>query len=98
MIDNLASRCINGNETSDLEMQSKDLDNIPISAEHSCQMNRCMQSVNSKQKCSCLCGDAVKDINCLKSKIKDLKSAVCLLESVLKDHETILTLYNRATE
>ena len=45
-----------------------------------------------------MCGDAVKDINSLKSKIEDLQSVVCSLESVLKDQETILSLYYRAAE
>ena len=83
------------------EMQSKDLDNRPISVESSCQtidVTIEMQSLNSELKCSCLCGDAVKDINCLKSKIEDLQSVVCSLESELKDQETILSLYNRAAE
>ena len=110
LIDKLTNKCENSEGTDELQslqsamtnvslIQSNDQDNIPISVDSSCQtMDETaeMRFVNSKHNCSCLCGDAVKEINGLKSKIEDLQSVVCSLESVLKDQETILSLYNRA--
>ena len=98
LIDKQTSKCENSEGTDELQslhsamtnvslIQSNDQDNIPISVDSSCQtMDETveMRFVNSEHNCSCLCGDAVKEINGLKSKIEDLQSVVCSLDSVLK--------------
>ncbi len=56
------------------------------------------QGLNTIWDHSCLSDQVNTDIESLKSKMSTLQSTVLSFENVLRDHDTILSLYNRAAE
>ena len=54
--------------------------------------------LNTAQDHSCTWDQVSTDIKSLKSKMSTFQSSVLSFENVLKDHDTILSLYNRAAE
>ena len=71
-------------------------------ADNSCQthdqtMNE-NQGLNTIWDHSCFSDQVTTDTESLKSKMSTLQSTVLSFENVLRDHDTILSLYNRAAE
>jgi hypothetical protein len=69
-----------------------------VMTDSSCQINN--QTANERWGLnhSCPLDQVTTDIESLKSKMSTLQSSVLSFENVLKDHDTILSLYNRAAD
>ena len=69
-----------------------------VMTDSSCQTNN--QTANERWGLnhSCPLDQVTTDIESLKSKMSTLQSSVLSFENVLKDHDTILSLYNRAAD
>ncbi|CAB4012089.1 Hypothetical predicted protein [Paramuricea clavata] len=71
-----------------------------VMTDNSCQTN--YQTANERwglnYSCTWPWDQVSTDIESLKSKMSTLQSSVLFFENVLKDHDTILSLYNRAVD
>jgi chromosome segregation ATPase len=74
-----------------------------VMIDNSCQTkdqtaNERSWGLNTAQDHSCTWDQVSTDIESLKSKMSTFQSSVLSFEKVLKDHDTILSLYNRAAD
>ncbi|CAB4034407.1 Hypothetical predicted protein, partial [Paramuricea clavata] len=55
-------------------------------------------STRASRECNCACSQSSKDIEILKSTITKLQSSIDSFEIILKDHDSVLSMYNRAAD
>ncbi|CAB4013704.1 Hypothetical predicted protein [Paramuricea clavata] len=55
-------------------------------------------STRVSRECNCACSQSSKDIEILKSTITKLQSSIDSFEIILKDHDSVLSMYNRAAD